>query len=337
MLALFLSGLIFSAQANEGYVLKGTIQGEYTGYIYLFYDSFKDSALIQNNTFEFTGKLKKPVHAWMHLKPPANVEWIYLENSAISVQAEYKVNLHQNEFVNFMRFNEITGSDSQKLLDQYRAFCNANRTKEDFNALHFQELKLMFVENPKSPVNGWILGDLAVGNPVFTYGEFLDLYSLLDTAAMQRYDIRMITTGLRTMTKFGIGQPFVAFELPDQTEKVINSTKYSGKVILIDFWASWCGPCRAKHPELVELQKKYQNKNFNIVSISIDKDKIAWNKAITKDNLTWENLLDADSKITNELGIQSIPFSYLLDEDGNIFAINQPLEKIDMILQEKLK
>lgn len=195
----------------------------------------------------------------------------------------------------------------------------------------------MFTENPTHPISGWILGDLAVRDPIYTYDEFMELYSLLDTAAMQRSDIRMIQTGFRTMKKYGTGQAFPAFEMANQHNESINSAKFSGKIVLIDFWASWCGPCRAKHPTLVELQKKYQNKNFNVVSVTVDKDTNAWRKAITKDNLTWDNLLDSDSKIANELGIQSIPFSYLLDEQGKIIAINQSLEKIDEILREKLK
>lgn len=334
---LLLSGFTLSLQANEGYVLKGTINGNYTGYIYLSYQKTKDSVLVHNNTFEFAGKVDNPERAWLNLQPYSNIAWIYLENSTITVEGDFSTTIKEDMVINLYHITSITGSHSQKLLDQYREFCNANREKENFNALRFQELKLMFAKNPTNPVGGWILGDLAINNPIYTYEEFIELYALLDTASMQGNDVRMIKTGFRTMNKYGLGQPFPAFELVNQHDKVIKSTTYSGKVILIDFWASWCGPCRAKHPALVELQKKYQNKNFNVVSITVDKDTDAWRKAITKDNLAWDNLFDADSKITNELGIQAIPFSYLLDERGKILAINQPLEKIDEVLQGKLK
>lgn len=336
ILSLLLSVVIFSAHANEGYVIKGTLKGDYTGYIYLFYNKVKDSALVKDNTFEFTGKLDKPVHAWMHLKPPASVDWVYLENNMIILNAECKISMQQNEFVNMMRINEIKGSYSQTLYDSYGEFYSANKLKENFNELLFQELKRLCSENPKQPVVGTLLSKHAA-HPKITYDEFVELYSMLDTTAMQSNDVRMINTGLRTMNNYGIGQPFPTLELSNQNDEVIKSSKFSGKIVLFDFWASWCGPCRAKHPALVELQKKYQDKNFKVVSITVDNSKNAWHKAITKDNLTWDNLYDADSKILNELGIQAIPFSYLLDEQGNIFAINQPLEKIDKILQEKFK
>lgn len=337
LLTAFLSGVTLSLTAADGYIIKGNISGGYSGYIYLSYQDVKDSALVRNNTFEFTGKVDKPVLAWINLQSFANINWIYLENSPINLEGTFKTKVIENEVINFYLISSITGSHSQKLLDQYREFCNTNRKKENFNELRFQELKLMFTKNPKLPVNGWILGDLSVNNPVYTIKEFLELYSMLDTAAMQINDIRIIHTGLRTMNKYGLGQPFPTFELSNHRGEVIKSSKFSGKVVFIDFWASWCAPCRAKHPALVELQKKYQDKNFEVVSITIDKDKNPWLKAITKDNLTWHNLYDEDNKIKNLLGIQSIPFSYLVDEQGNIFAINQPLERVDEILQEKLK
>jgi thiol-disulfide isomerase/thioredoxin len=336
-LTALLSGVTLLLHASDGYIIKGKITGNYGGYIYLSYQDVKDSALVQNNTFEFTGKLDKPVLAWMNLQPFANVSWLYIENSTIVVEGDFSTTIREKEVINLYRITSISGSHSQDLWDHYKEFCNENQNRENFNELRFKELKLMFTKNPTIPVNGWILGDLAVNRPVFTYEEFLELYSLLDTVSMQRNDMRIIHTGFRTMNKYGVGQPFPTFELSNHHGDVINSSRFSKKVVLIDFWASWCGPCRVKHPVLIELQKKYQNKNFNLVSISIDKDKDAWHKAILKDNLTWDNLIDVDSKILNELGIQSIPFIYLLDEHGNIVSVNQSLEKIDLLLQEKLK
>lgn len=337
VLCFLMPGLISSLRASEGFTIKGTIHGNYTGYIYLSYENVKDSALVQNNTFELKGQVKKAVIGSLHLKPFANVVWIFLENSEIRVEANFSTAIERNENINLLNELKITGSYSQKLLDEYRAFCKVNRTQENFNALRFQRLKLMFAQNSTQPLSGWILGDLAVSNPIYTYQEFIELYSLLDTAAMQRSDVELIKTGLRTMNTYGIGQPFPTFELVNQYNKVINSTTYSGKIVLVDFWASWCAPCRAKHPALIDLEKKYQAKNFQVISISIDKDKDAWQKAIVKDNLTWDNLWDTNSTLVTGLGIQAIPFNYLLDTNGNILAVNQSFEEIDKILYEKLK
>ncbi|MFZ2906530.1 MAG: TlpA disulfide reductase family protein [Cyclobacteriaceae bacterium] len=337
LISLLLLRFVPSLFDGEGYTIKGTISGDYNGYIYLSYSNTKDSVLVKNNTFEFNGNVDKPIRAWLNLEPPANVAWVYLENSRIVVDGKYSTTIKDNQTIHLYRITSIKGSYSQQLLDDYRAFCNANRDKENFNTLRFQQLKLMFTSDPKQPVNGWILGDLAVNNPVFTYEEFIQLYTLLDTTAMRMEDIAFVKAGLRNMNKYGTGQQFVAFELINNNNVIVTSPKYSGKVIFVDFWASWCAPCREKHPALIDLLKKYQSKNFTVISLSIDKDTNAWRKAIEKDNLTWENLIDPEKKILNELGIQAIPFSYLIDEKGYITCVNQPLEKVDIILQEKLK
>lgn len=318
----------------EGYVIKGKISGDaYLGYIYLSYDEIKDSVLVQNNTFEFVGKVNRPVLAWLNLQPPANIAWVYLENSQITVEGHFKV-YTQEKKVNVYRITNIAGSFSQKLLDQYREFCNANRTQVNFENLRFHELRMVFAKNPTQPVYGWILGDLVANNPALPYKSYIELYSLLDTVAMQKNDLKIIKTSLRTMNKYAVGQPFIEFKLPNEKEQLIDLKMYSGKIILIDFWASWCGPCREKNPALLKLQSKYHNKKFSIVGISIDKDKDAWHKAIAKDGLIWDNLLDLKSTTTTELGIQAIPFNYLLDAKGKIIAINPTLEKIDLILKE---
>ncbi len=337
ILILALSLFAFCAIAGEGYILKGTIHGDYSGYIYLSYGKIKDSALVQNNSFEFAGSIEKPTHAWLNLKPAANIVWIYLENSKISIEGDFRTTVQREQLINLYRITSIKGSHSQTLIDQYRTFCNSNREQENFYTLRFNELKRMFSANPSSPVMGWILGDLATNSPVYSFSEFNELYALLDTTAMQANDLRMIKTGFRTMVRYAVGERFSTFQLANQRDETVNSESFNGKLVLIDFWASWCAPCRAKHPDLVKLQKKYQGKNFAFVSISVDKDKSAWLKAIIKDGLIWENLLDKNSALLNELGIQAIPFNYLLDESGRILAVNPSLEEIDILFQEKIK
>jgi thiol-disulfide isomerase/thioredoxin len=323
--------------ADEGYILKGRIEGDYAGYVYLTYLNHKDSALVHNNLFEFSGKVDKPVLVCLYLKPLANASYIYLENSLITIAGNFSTEIQQDHKINIYTITEITGSYAHKLLEQYRKFCKENRANKSFDSLRYKELQVMFTRNPAQPVNGWILSDLAAMEPVYSYNELYALYTLLDTASMQQADLILIKTGLQAINKYGTGQAFTSFELPNQTGEMVHSTKFAGKIVLLDFWASWCGPCRAKHPQLTELQKKYRNKNFVLVSISIDQNADAWRKAIKQDGLAWENLLDGDGEIKNELSIVAIPFNYLLDEHGNIIAINQSLEKINLILEEKFK
>ncbi len=95
-----------------------------------------------------------------------------------------------------------------------------------------------------------------------------------------------------------------------------------GKVVLIDFWASWCGPCRRENPAVVALYKKYKDDGFTILSVSLDKDKAKWIAAIEKDGLVWPNHVSDlkfwQAKVARLYGVNSIPYTVLLDKDGNI-------------------
>ena len=114
--------------------------------------------------------------------------------------------------------------------------------------------------------------------------------------------------------------------LPDPTGKLISLSSLRGKVVLIDFWASWCGPCRQSNPQLVDLYNKYKNQNFTIYSVSLDKDKEAWKRAIKSDGLAWSahvsDLLQWETPLVQLFGFNSIPFTLLIDAKGVVIGKN---------------
>ena len=114
---------------------------------------------------------------------------------------------------------------------------------------------------------------------------------------------------------------------PDFTLESVNGDKIAlsslrGKYLLVDFWASWCGPCRNENPNVVKAYAEYASKGFDVLSVSLDRDSAAWRKAITDDKLTWTQLIDASGETANKYGVTGIPFTLLLDKEGKIVAKN---------------
>ena len=111
-----------------------------------------------------------------------------------------------------------------------------------------------------------------------------------------------------------------------------------GKVVLIDFWASWCGPCRRENPNVVKLYEKYKDKGFEIFSISLDKDKTAWIKAIKDDNLKWTNHVSDlkywSSEAAKLYGVSSIPSTVLIDKEGRVIAKNLRGRDLELKMKE---
>jgi peroxiredoxin len=137
-----------------------------------------------------------------------------------------------------------------------------------------------------------------------------------------------------------ISQPAPAFSLPDTAGNLVTLEDFKGSYVLIDFWASWCAPCRAANPDLVEVYRQYSDRNFTILGISVDKNEDRWKKAIISDNLAWVNVssLSGWDTVSEMYGVEAIPQNFLIDRDGIIIGKNfepeQLADKLDLILAD---
>lgn len=132
--------------------------------------------------------------------------------------------------------------------------------------------------------------------------------------------------------------PEIALKNPGGTEMRLSALK--GKIVLIDFWASWCGPCRKENPNVVKLYQKYKNQGFEIFSVSLDQDENAWKAAIAKDGLIWPNhvsdLMGWQTPLVQSYGIQGIPHTVLLNREGNIVGVGLRGAQLEQKLIEQL-
>jgi thiol-disulfide isomerase/thioredoxin len=157
-----------------------------------------------------------------------------------------------------------------------------------------------------------------------------------------RSQVEQITTAYNDYAKTNSGTiaaPEIAMNTPEG--KLLKLSDLKGKVVLIDFWASWCGPCRKENPNVVRLYKKYEKQGFTVLSVSLDEDPNAWKAAIQKDGLIWKNhvsdLKGWKSNMPVLYGFEGIPFTVLVNREGNIIGKELRGEGLERKLSEVFK
>jgi peroxiredoxin len=148
----------------------------------------------------------------------------------------------------------------------------------------------------------------------------------LDTPLRDMEEYKYMYGKLERMKAVDIGQPYTDFALPTPDGSTLAvSDVHQGNVMLIDFWASWCGPCRRANPEVVAIYSEYKDKGFEILGVSLDRDEASWKKAIEDDKLTWPHISDLkywNSEGAELYGVPAIPHTVLVDREGKIIAKN---------------
>lgn len=137
-----------------------------------------------------------------------------------------------------------------------------------------------------------------------------------------------------------VGSKAPEISLPSESGEITKLSSLQGKVVLLDFWASWCRPCRMTNKQVQPIYKKYKDKGFEIFSVSVDASKPAWLSAVRQDNITWTHVIDTraanGNNLTNVWNIRYIPSTFLIDKQGKIVAVAPEKDELEKLLKEML-
>lgn len=367
----FLLLTVFSVSAQEKvFIIKGSLPVSTKKYsILLSWNNGNDGDEVKvvNGKFSIKGTITKPGIANLMLqeisakKRPFNrLEFeqnstsLFIDTGVITVStktflwdAEIKGSAVVNEYQNYQqRIKPLLRLESRfgEVYDHYQKQNKKQAAVKVFDLyagmqdLYYDEQFAFVKEYPSSLVSLYLTQE-AVGNEMdAAKGEpmFVMLSPALQNSEEGKQLKERITIGKKTM----VGVKAIDFSQPDMNGKMISLSSFKGKYVLVDFWASWCGPCRAESPNLVNAYSKYKEKNFEIFGVSLDQSKDKWLKAVNDDQYTWTQVSEVkgwETAVALEYGIEGIPFNILVDPNGYIVARNLRGEALEKKLKEIIK
>lgn len=322
------------------FTIYGNVQGTSATKAYLYYQTGiderrTDSAVISNGKFRMMGNINSPVAATIAVG--GFIEEFFFEPGNTYISGNVKT----GRLI-------FSGGNTTKLFNRFKAQAAAYVNERDSLALvlanerlsptaretaqkRFDELAAMdatiarpiIAENPGSPVSPYLI------YRYFTEGKILltgsALIKSLSIDMQQSMYAKMVNERAAKARNPEEGKPLKHFEVRDEKGNVLSTESFLGKYVLIDFWASWCGPCRMQNPYLVEAYKKYKDKGFEVLGVSSDNDKQKWLQAIKQDNMDWTNGIPVEAGDKSPFivyNVRFIPTNYLVDPTGKIIAKN---------------
>jgi len=334
----FFPGILIAQNQAKGFEVKGNVSGVADGKVEIVTMSDDHTPIvsdsIRNGVFTLKGSVTEPT-LYFIVMSNEQPQYLYLENKPITITGSkadmknIKIEGSQShtDFVEFnKKFNpliaELNGfaaliqreNDEKKketLFKQYDSVVNLVNT----------EVGKFVSEKKSSYVSAFLLSISAqvLGNPIVMEQRFNMLSEEVRNSEMGKGLAKSIA-----YFKVGaVGTDALDFTQNDVNGKPVALSSLKGKYVLLDFWASWCKPCRLENPNVVKVYNKFKDKNFTVLGVSLDQSKDAWVKAIQADKLAWQHVSDLqqwNNAAAQMYHIQSIPGNFLIDPNGKIVA-----------------
>lgn len=319
--------------AKDAVSLKGHIKGLKDSVSIGWYDETgpqNENVAVQDEKFSWTKKLKEPQKIF--IGTPTGYMELFVENADIMIEGS----------VDSFYQSKVTGSATQDEYIRHRASieplvtslyaeqgsiysAKGDREKAEIEARVDSISRLIDIEeekyirnNPASIVSLNLVQNKAI---MGEYDEVNSLYQLLAP------DVKELIAGKKLEERIGIlkrsapGTAFKDFTMPSLNGKPVRLSDFKGKYVFVDFWASWCGPCRAENPNVLKAYNKYRNDNFTVLGVSLDDKRDKWKAAVEKDKMPWTQISDLkgfENELSSYYGIMAIPATILIDPQGRI-------------------
>lgn len=327
-----------SQQISNAYKIEGTIKGAKNGdYIFLTHERKRDSIKITNEKFTFSYMLEFPGIVFLIPQEGGLVLRMFVEPGDVKVTGKAgelaKSTLEGNGIKEWNYYRNFSKPYEEKASIARDKMVNREQlTEEDIAAMNLAKTKdrEAMIETiktrPDSPLSGFLLSTYFTAQSDYSIGK--ELYNGLGEKGKQSPYAIQYKASLEQQGKLegSKGNPAAAFTLTDKDGKNISLSDYKGKYVVLDFWGSWCGPCRRSHPHLVEMYNKYKDKNFDMIGLANEKtdNPEKWLDAIKVDGLIWKqaNLKtnEEGQSVLKNYNVKAFPTKILVDPNGNIVS-----------------